>query len=229
MHRTIRLSLVAVMALATASLAHAQAGGGAPPLSYEAVMSAKEGAWADYSTQVKGRAEEVKVRYTLVEKTPKRMVLTIDTRAPIGPVQIRMQLDAVPPSGGGKDVEWKIAKMQMKLPTSPQPQEVPVPATAPTVKKGQGMGQLVGTSSVKTPVGTFDCKQYRVTPPPGTISGNFDVWISDKVAPVGLVKQADQSGTFTTVLSAVGTGTPPPLEAPAAPGAGATKQPAPAK
>lgn len=57
--------------------------------------------------------------------------------------------------------------------------------------------ELVGTESVTVPGGTFDCQHYRAK------DGSSDVWVSDKVAPWGLVKMQgkDTSMVLTKVIT----------------------------
>jgi hypothetical protein len=55
--------------------------------------------------------------------------------------------------------------------------------------------EIVGTESVTVPAGTFSCTHYRMK------DGTGDAWVSDKVAPWGLVKS--QSKDSTTVLTKV--------------------------
>ncbi len=51
--------------------------------------------------------------------------------------------------------------------------------------------ERVGTESVATPAGTFDCEHWRKK------DGSTDVWISEKVAPWGLVKMVGKNSTMT--------------------------------
>lgn len=188
---TRRLALLAVL---VPSLALAQNANNAQ-MSYEAVAKAPVGSWAEYTTTMKGRNETVKIRYALVEKTAKSMAIEIDGTTPMGPVLMRMEYQ---PTGADA---YKISKAIMQMGTN-APQEMPVPPNAPLLKKGEEVGEPVGKTSIKTAAGTFDCKQFRKTIPQGT----FDLWMNDKVLPVGLVKQASQDGTLMTILSATGTG-----------------------
>jgi hypothetical protein len=55
--------------------------------------------------------------------------------------------------------------------------------------------EVVGTESVTVPAGTFSCAHYRMK------DGTGDAWVSDKVAPWGLVKS--QSKDSTMVLTKV--------------------------
>jgi hypothetical protein len=74
--------------------------------------------------------------------------------------------------------------------------------------RGQSQGQaipsdvrqkaeLVGTEMITVPGGTFSCQHYRQK------DGSSDVWISDKVAPWGLIKaqSKDSSMTLTKVIT----------------------------
>src|SRR5262249_54438183 len=91
--------------------------------------------------------------------------------------------------------------------------EMPIPPDAPPLKKGADLGTPVGTSTVKTPAGAFDCKQFRHTLPanlsPAGKPMTFDLWVSNKALPVGLVKQADAEGKLSTVVTAMGSGATP--------------------
>jgi hypothetical protein len=53
--------------------------------------------------------------------------------------------------------------------------------------------QLVGTESITVPAGTFNCQHYRMK------DGSSDAWVTDKVAPWGLVKtQGKESSMVLT-------------------------------
>ena len=57
--------------------------------------------------------------------------------------------------------------------------------------------ELVGTETVTVPGGTFTCEHYRAK------DGSGDVWVSDKVAPWGLVKAEgkNRSMVLTKVIA----------------------------
>jgi hypothetical protein len=61
----------------------------------------------------------------------------------------------------------------------------------------KGGGQLVGTETITTPAGTFECQHYRTADPPS------DAWVSAKVSPWGLVKTQgkDSSMLLTRVIT----------------------------
>jgi hypothetical protein len=57
------------------------------------------------------------------------------------------------------------------------------------ITKGGG-AQKVGTETITTPAGTFECDHYRSGDPPS------DVWVSSKVSPWGLVKSQSKDSTM---------------------------------
>jgi hypothetical protein len=69
------------------------------------------------------------------------------------------------------------------------------PQTMPTDIRDKA--ERVGTESITVPAGTFSCEHYRMK------DGSADVWISDKVAPWGLVKTQgkDSSMILTKVIT----------------------------
>jgi hypothetical protein len=194
---------LSVALLFTSTLAFAQGTSGPPQMSYEAVMAAPVGSWAEYITTMQGQTAQVKIRYALVERTAKKMSIEIDGQTPLGPLLMRMDYEPAPPDG------WKLAMARMQMGTG-QVQEMPVPKDAAPVKKGAEMGTPVGGGAVKTSAGTFDCKQFRRALPanlsPGGKPLTFDLWVSPKAMPVGLVKQTESEGRMTTVLAAMGGG-----------------------
>ena len=64
------------------------------------------------------------------------------------------------------------------------------PAAGATGSDIRSKAELVGTESVTVPAGTFTCEHYR------TKDGNSDVWVSDKVAPWGLVKMQGKNNSM---------------------------------
>jgi hypothetical protein len=57
------------------------------------------------------------------------------------------------------------------------------PGAGATPSDIRDKAERVGTESITVPAGTFTCEHYR------TKDGSSDVWVSDKVAPWGLVKE----------------------------------------
>jgi hypothetical protein len=50
--------------------------------------------------------------------------------------------------------------------------------------------ERVGTETITTPAGTFSCQHWRKK------DGSTDVWLSEKVAPWGLVKMVSKDSTM---------------------------------
>lgn len=54
----------------------------------------------------------------------------------------------------------------------------------------KGGAERVGTETITTPAGTFECEHYRTKDPPS------DVWVSAKVSPWGLVRSQSKDSTM---------------------------------
>jgi hypothetical protein len=82
-------------------------------------------------------------------------------------------------------------EMDMNMPMMNRRQ----PQTTPTDIRDKA--ERVGTESITVPAGTFSCEHYRMK------DGSADVWISDKVAPWGVVKTQgkDSSMVLTKVIT----------------------------
>ena len=63
-------------------------------------------------------------------------------------------------------------------------------SAAATPSDVRAKSELVGTESVTVPAGTFSCQHYRAK------DGSSDVWISEKVAPWGLVKMQGKNNSM---------------------------------
>jgi hypothetical protein len=210
-----RSAFLTTALLLTGSLAYAQ--GTTPQISYEAITSAPQGAWAEYETTMKGQAQKITMKYALVEKSAKKMALEVSGQTPMGPVLMRMEL-----TPASEPDTWKISAAKVKMGDKPA-QDQPIPDSTPPIKKGGGAGTAVGHGAVKTPVGSFECKQYKMSMPTPGGPQDINIWMSDKVTPVGLVKQDMNNGQLTTILSATGTGAKSQLDAAAAPAKPAKK------
>jgi hypothetical protein len=95
-------------------------------------------------------------------------------------------------------------RMVMQIPGQPDPMEMDMnmnPAgramRQATPANIADKAETVGTESVTVPAGTFSCTHYRMK------DGTGDAWISDKVAPWGLVKSTgkDNSMVLTKVIT----------------------------
>jgi hypothetical protein len=117
-----------------------------------------------------------------------------------------------PRSGGNMFMKYLVApgdngmapsKMIMQMPGQ-DPMEMDLsmmggrgPAAAATPSDIRSKAELVGTESVTVPAGTFSCEHYRAK------DGSGDAWVSDKVAPWGLVKAQGKNNSIvlTKVIS----------------------------
>jgi len=119
--------------------------------------------------------------------------MTMDAATAHGMAAMKMLMVMAPPSPGAKRMIMQMNGQAYEFPmNSPMMAGKAGKAENMDVTKGGG-GQLVGTESVTTPAGTFECQHYRTTDPPG------DVWVSSKVSPWGLVKsQNKDSGMLLT-------------------------------
>jgi hypothetical protein len=70
-----------------------------------------------------------------------------------------------------------------------------MPQSTPTDIRDKA--EHVGTETITVPAGTFSCEHYRIK------DGSSDAWVSDKVAPWGLVKSQgkDSSMVLTKVIT----------------------------
>jgi hypothetical protein len=181
----------ALAPLLWSSLALAQAPTNAS-LSYEALQKAQKGAWAEYAMTV-GTQKGTTMRYSLVEKSAKALALEIETTVPA----LVMRMDFASAGEG-----WNLQRIRMRLGTGPV-QEVPPPENAgQLIKKGGNFGTLLGSETLKTPAGSYECKHYKQT----TEQGEAEVWMSDKALPSGLVQTLVSGLGAKITLVAVGGG-----------------------
>ncbi len=165
-----------------------------PVLSYEAVRRAPVGAWAEYLMTQAAEQESMRVRYTLVERGAKRLGIELDSRTPLG--RMRVRLDFVP---DGRD-RWKLQKARMRMGDNAA-RDAPVPDALARIGAGDPPpGDVVGHEEIVVKVGAVPTEHYRR-------AGEWpvDVWMSDGVAPIGLVRLADgHGGTLELVASGRG-------------------------
>jgi len=108
-----------------------------------------------------------------------------------------------------------VAKMIVQSPEMPGPMEMPLqgvrgmPQSSPVDVRESA--EKVGTESVTTPAGTFNCDHYKAK------DGAWEAWISTQVIPWGVVKSTSKDGnmTLTRVITNATdhiTGTPQTME-----------------
>lgn len=143
-------------------------------IAYGAVMKAPIGAWADY--RISKEDGEVMVRYTLVAHDAKKLSIEIDSETPSG--HIIMRMDFTPDA---KDkARWQLTNARLKTPDG-KVKDMPIPADRSAgFGKSDTFGEKVGHETVATPAGKFSADHYH--------RGDTDVWMDEKVLPVGMVK-----------------------------------------
>ena len=223
-----RLALIAVAVVSLAGAASAQH---SQPMSYEAMAKAKQGAWAEYTMSVPGSPQKMTVRYAVVEKNEREMTMETDSQTPMGPMHSSMTFAPSPPDA------WKLVKARIQMGAQPA-QDVPAGQLGDGgIKKSDSPGKLIGAEKITVPAGTFDTKHYKnelaqgAAGKPGGMT--FDVWMSDKAIPTGVVKMS-AAGGIEMVLSSTGMGAkakaePKPESMKAQPATPATSDTAPSK
>jgi hypothetical protein len=208
------MRLTAAFAFAVLSLptiAVAQGPGMAPGLPLVVDMKKVEvGAWAEYSMSM----GEMKLssRWALVGRDAKSNTLEMATKGtPMAkPVVLRMVL-AADPTSGAKPPKPMVMQFGDDAPMF-------VPPDTPTQSfQRPDEKNLVGKEEVKVAAGTFKTAHYREKNAMGTV----DVWVSESVPPLGLVKvittpEVDKNApagmqvpAATMELAATGTGAKP--------------------
>jgi hypothetical protein len=154
-------------------------------IAFNAITKAPPGSWAEYLMTKEGEEQTVKVRYTLVSRTAKLMAVELDSTTPMG--HMIMRLDFKP---DGSEA-WKVAKARMKMGAEPV-RDMPVP-------EGEGMGrlakdasfgELVGREDVAVKAGKFSADRFRTK----HVGWTTEVWVDDKLFPVGVVMLKDGQG-----------------------------------
>jgi hypothetical protein len=171
---------------------------------FATLVKAKPGAWADYTMARQGGTEKpVSVRYSVVERTPAKVALEVDTTTPKGDLVIHFDF------GPTTADLWRLTGGTMQM----GDQKVAMPmaqiASAPPVKASDPPGDFLGVESVTTPAGTFSCKHYKKVTPSADAKSPLpplELWINDKVSPTGLVKSTITGTGIQMTLAGTGTG-----------------------
>jgi hypothetical protein len=203
------LPILALVALSAVSpLAHAQAPGVATsmPLVVD-LQKVPVGSWADYKVSVGSLA--FTSRWALVARDAKSNTVEMTTtgKAIAKPIILRVVLPADPTSGE------KLPKPMVVQLGDEAPMLVPKDMPAPRFQRPDS-ASLVGSEEITVAAGTFKTSHYREK----TAAGTVDMWVSDAVDPIGVVKvvnapQVDkgappamQAAGFTQELAATGKG-----------------------
>ena len=167
------------------------------------------GSWAEYKMHLGDK--EVKTRWAMVGRDSKSITLEMTMEGVLpaqrgGRVTMRMVLDP-DPINSPKPVQEVLMQMgdgtPVVVPPGPQTRRFEKPDAK----------TLVGKEKIQVAAGTFKTKHYRDNTPRGSV----DVWVSEEIPPLGLVKiQTTASGagppsipSATLELVASGTGAKP--------------------
>jgi hypothetical protein len=185
---------IAVLALAAGS-ASAQMGMGMHPPQFQGVWNPVVGSGAAYLVDSKqSHHSEMEVAVVGTETVDGKpgywMEMTMKDPRMDGTVYMKNLI--VP---DGKNTRTR--RMIMQAPGQP-PMEFSVEMMQHSQTQEQHadireQAERLGTESVTTPAGTFTCEHYRLK------DGSADVWVSEKVAPWGLVKMTGHDSNMTLV------------------------------
>lgn len=217
-----RIIALVLALLPTSALAQATGS----PQSLPLVVDLKKvpvGSWAEYG--MKFGEIDMKSRWALVARDDKSTTMEMSMDNPMaaqmpggGKITLKMVMDPDP-----VNAQNPVKEMIMQIGNG---DPMMAPAEAPRQKfQKPDARTLVAKESIKVPAGTFKTSHYR----DHTAVGTVDVWVSEDVAPLGLVKvlttpepqQSDgkkvEIPPATMELVATGTGAKPAITKPAKP------------
>ncbi|HEX4075623.1 MAG TPA: hypothetical protein VHX49_09510 [Candidatus Acidoferrales bacterium] len=169
------------------------------------------GSGAAYDVQTTG-GQKTSIEYAIVgkESVDGKDGFWMEWTTAAGPMdQMVMKVLIVPGAASAQKVIMQMA--------GHPPMEMPMQmgrgnggGSATTPSDIRNLAENVGTESITTPAGTFSCEHYRMK------DGSGDTWVSQKVAPFGVVKQQgkDSSMVLAKVITDATdkiTGTPQPF------------------
>jgi hypothetical protein len=161
-------------------------------------MRAPVGAWAEYQITKDDPDANARVRYTLVARDKKQVAIVLDTSSPTSHVVIKMTF--VPDD---KDAtRWNLAAARMKTGDGTA-KDMPIPgqrdAKSASFAKSDAFGTLVGKERLKLAASSIEASHFHKEGSPAT-----DVWMSDAILPVGLVKLEGAGGHVELVATGKG-------------------------
>jgi hypothetical protein len=215
-----RIIAIALVLLPTAAAAQPAGSPQSLPLVVD-LKKAVVGSWAEYGMSF-GEIK-MKSRWALVARDASSTTLEMSmqggpTAKMGGKLTLKMVLDP-DPIGAAKPVKQIVMQIGDGDPMQAPPE-------APTQKfQKPDAKTMIGKETIKVQAGTFPTTHYRDHSPAGTV----DVWVSEEVPPLGLVKvvttpepEADGAKNppippATMELAATGTGAKPTITKPAKP------------
>jgi hypothetical protein len=181
-----RSHLVTLVVLLTPALARAQPiGGGLTPLALD-LKKVPIGSWAEYAVSIGGAGgTNIKSRWALVARDAGGS--TLETSVEGGPMAMMggkmiMKVSLVPdPLNSDKPIKQAVVQVGDR-----DPMEMPLdmPNMPPQKFQKPDPKKLVGKEQIKVPAGTFKASHYHDV----TDRGVIDLWVSDGVGPLGMVK-----------------------------------------
>jgi hypothetical protein len=217
-----RLSLLTLVSILAPALAQAQPiGGGLTPLALD-LKKVPIGSWAEYTVTIKAEAPmTMKARWALIARDANGS--TLETTVEGGPIAMMggkmiMKVSLVPdPLASDKPIKQAVVQMgdqdPMEMPLN-MPNMPPQKFQKPDPKK------LVGKEQITVAAGTFKASHYHDV----TERGVVDLWVSDGVGPLGMVKMTatptkpdPQSPPITMELTAKGKDAKPLITKPPKP------------
>ena len=153
-------------------------------IAYASVTRAPVGSWADYVMSRDGEPQTVRVRYTLVQRDPKHVVLEMDSATPMGHMLMRLEFA---PAGATR---WKLGRARVKMGDNPA-RDVATDASLSGFGKDDAFGDKIAREAISVKAGTFDADHYRRK----VDSWSTELWIDENVFPVGTVRIVDGQGS----------------------------------
>lgn len=159
----------------------------------EGIFRPVVGAGAAYLTETKkGKKHEMEVaivgKETVAEKDAYWMEYAIDSPETGGMLYTKILISV---TAGNVITERMIFQMPGRPPMEMPAQMSRMQGGGQQVSDARKQMEQVGTETVTTPAGTFSCEHWRKK------DGSTEVWISEKVAPWGLVKMVSKDSTMT--------------------------------
>jgi hypothetical protein len=193
-------SALSLALLLLPALALAQGGIGALPLVVD-MRKVEVGSWSEYETSSGGKA--LPSRWALVARDDRSSTLEVTSRDPRTSKQVVLRT-VLPPDPTDKPPKPTVIQVGDE---PPMLERVDTPAQFRRPDKQN----LVGKEEIKVAAGAFKTAHYREKKPIGMV----DVWVSETIFPIGLVKlvvtsQADMGREpIVMELTATGKGAKP--------------------
>ncbi len=190
MHRK-KLALACWLTLIGCASAGAQIPGPGPQ--WRGVWSPKVGSGAIYEVQHPQRGKmQMEIAVVGEEKTGEKTAYWLEMRVQESEksrvivkslVVLEGQksdvLRTIVQNNEGPPMEFPVAMQRnMNSPAGPAPEDI------------RAIAEYVGTETVTIPAGSFTCEHFRMK------DGSGDVWVSEKVAPYGIVKATGRAGSM---------------------------------